>query len=119
MAIGTSAQVLAINDGSSFLYHLQVNRLAAFEHLGHSTPTALSSLGLEFKAVVIIWVQQFGDWHSQEAAQAALARRQLYVAMTRAQEQLYVIGSGKVALLDELRESDCLDLKTELKSLPV
>jgi hypothetical protein len=81
--------------------------------------TALSSLGLEFKAVVILWVEQFGDRHSQEAEQAALARRQLYVAMTRAQESLYLLGSGKAPLLDELKESGCLELKTELKSLLV
>ncbi len=67
--------------------------------------TALSSLGLEFKAVLIPWVQQFGDRHSQETEAAALARRQLYVAMTRAQEKLHLFGSGDAPILDELRQS--------------
>ncbi len=67
--------------------------------------TALSSLGLEFKAVLIPWVQQFGDRHSQEPEASALTRRQLYVAMTRAQEQLHLFGSGNVPILDELQQS--------------
>lgn len=67
--------------------------------------TALSSLGLEFKAVLIPWVQQFGDRYSQEPEPAALARRQLYVAMTRAQEQLHLFGSGDAPILHELRQS--------------
>ncbi|MHC5762580.1 3'-5' exonuclease, partial [Nostoc sp.] len=67
--------------------------------------TALSSLGLEFKAVLIPWVQQFGDHYTFQPEAAALARRQLYVAMTRAQEQLYVFGSGNLPILDELRHN--------------
>lgn len=45
------------------------------------------------------------DRHSREPEPAALARRQLYVAMTRAQEQLHLFGSGNVPILDELRQS--------------
>lgn len=67
--------------------------------------TALSSLGLEFKVVLILWVQQFGDRHSQEPEAYALTRRQMYVAMTRAQEQLHIFGSGDVPILDELQQS--------------
>ena len=73
--------------------------------LGVRLITALSSLGLEFKAVLIPWVQQFGDRHSQEPEPAALARRQLYVAITRAQEQLHLFGSGDAPILNELRQS--------------
>ncbi|WP_339384940.1 DEAD/DEAH box helicase [Iningainema tapete] len=72
--------------------------------------TALSSLGLEFKAVLIPWVQQFGDRYSQEPEAAILAKRQLYVAMTRAQEQLYLFGSGDAPILDELRQSQCFEV---------
>jgi superfamily I DNA/RNA helicase len=81
--------------------------------------TALSSLGLEFKAVLIPWVQQFGDRYSTEPETAALARRQLYVAMTRAQEQLYLFGSGNATILDELTQSqyfEVMDCKTILAS---
>ncbi|MDF5713442.1 MAG: 3'-5' exonuclease [Rhizonema sp. NSF051] len=72
--------------------------------------TAYSSLGLEFKVVLILWVQQFGDRHSQEPEAAVLARRLLYVAMTRAQEQLYLFGSSDTPILNELRQSQCFDV---------
>ena len=74
--------------------------------------TAYSSLGLEFKAVLILWVQQFGDRHSQEPEAAVLARRLLYVAMTRAQEQQYLFGSADTPILNELRQSQCFQVIT-------
>lgn len=77
--------------------------------------TALSSLGLEFKAVLIPWVQQFGDRHSQGTEAAAFARRQLYVAMTRAQEQLYLFGSGDVPILNELRHHQHFEVFVDYK----
>jgi hypothetical protein len=78
--------------------------------------TALSSLGLEFKTVLIPWVQQFGDRYSQEPSAAALARRQLYVAMTRAQEQLHLFGSGTTLILDELKQTQHFEV-IEYKTL--
>ncbi|MBD1999226.1 hypothetical protein H6G00_21855 [Leptolyngbya sp. FACHB-541] len=66
---------------------------------------ALSTLGLEFKVVLILWVEQFGDRFSIEAEQTALPRRQLYVAMTCAQKSLYLFGAGQVPLLEELEQS--------------
>jgi len=73
--------------------------------------TALSSLGLEFKLVLILWVQQFGDRHSQQPDTSVLARRQLYVAMTRAQEQLYLFGSGNLPIIHELQSSQYIELR--------
>jgi hypothetical protein len=72
--------------------------------------TALSSLGLEFKAVLIPWVEQFGDKHSQEPEAAVLSRRQLYVAMTRAQNELQLFGCNGVPLIDELVQSQYLEV---------
>ncbi|HBL14351.1 MAG TPA: DNA helicase II [Cyanobacteria bacterium UBA11162] len=72
--------------------------------------TALSSLGLEFKVVLILWVEQFADSCSPDPEKSALARRQLYVAMTRAIDELHLFGSGSVAILDELEQTGC-DLK--------
>ena len=80
--------------------------------------TAYSSLGLEFKAVLILWVQQFGDRHSQEPEAAVLARRLLYVAMTRAQEQLYLFGSADTPILNELRQSQCFQVITAASLSP-
>jgi superfamily I DNA and RNA helicase len=77
--------------------------------------TALSSLGLEFKVVVILWVEQFADCCSPDFEQSVLARRQLYVAMTRAQDELHLFGSGKAAILNELRESQGLDVVYEME----
>ncbi|MEO1744205.1 MAG: 3'-5' exonuclease [Cyanobacteria bacterium J06629_9] len=58
--------------------------------------TALSSLGLEFKVVLILWLEQFSDCCNPDPEVAAMARRQLYVAMTRAQEELHIIA-GKTS----------------------
>jgi superfamily I DNA/RNA helicase len=73
--------------------------------------TALSSLGLEFKVVIVLWVQQFANTHGCEPELAARERRQLYVAMTRAQEELYVFGSGEAPILNELAHSQCFDVE--------
>lgn len=77
--------------------------------------TALSSLGLEFKVVFILWLQQFANCHASNPEIAAEERRKLYVAMTRAQEKLYVFGSGHVPILNELKQSQYLtdDLNIE------
>ena len=57
--------------------------------------TSLSSLGLEFKVVFVLWVQQFSSIKE-------IDKRQLYVSMTRAQNLLYISGSGKQQILDDL-----------------
>lgn len=66
--------------------------------------TAKSALGLEFKAAIIIWVQQFG------VGDTAAARRELYVSMTRAQDVLYLFGSGRFSILQELKDSEGFDV---------
>ncbi|MEN9239399.1 MAG: AAA family ATPase [Thermostichales cyanobacterium SZTDM-1c_bins_54] len=60
--------------------------------------TALSCLGLEFKAVLLLGLEQFdlGD---------PLSRRLLYVALTRAQDCLYVFGDVGGRLWQELASS--------------
>lgn len=67
--------------------------------------TALSSLGLEFKTVVIPWVQQFDNSYTSDSESIIRYRRQLYVAMTRAQDNLYLLGSGNKSLLNTLEQS--------------
>lgn len=67
--------------------------------------TALSSLGLEFKVVLVLWVEQFADCCNPDAGVAAVAQRQLYVAMTRAQDELHLFAGGYARLIGELRES--------------
>lgn len=71
-------------------------------HPGVRVVTCKSALGLEFKAVIIPWVQQFG------VGEKAEARRELYVAMTRAQDVLYLFGSGYFDFLRELKMCDRL-----------
>jgi Nuclease-related domain/UvrD-like helicase C-terminal domain len=64
--------------------------------------TALSSLGLEFKIVMILWLDQFEVY----GGDGAMERRKLYVAMTRSQEQLYLYGYGYSRLVNEMRGSE-------------
>ncbi|MBE9060536.1 nuclease-related domain-containing DEAD/DEAH box helicase [cf. Phormidesmis sp. LEGE 11477] len=60
--------------------------------------SAESSLGLEFKAVVIMEVERFVDNHEDEA----MRYRKLYVAMTRAQDRLHILGSASHPFLKKL-----------------
>jgi superfamily I DNA/RNA helicase len=65
--------------------------------------TALSSLGLEFKVVLLLWVEQFADCCNEDGDIAAIARRQLYVAMTRAQDELHLFAGRYARLVGELK----------------
>jgi AAA domain/UvrD-like helicase C-terminal domain/Nuclease-related domain len=67
--------------------------------------TALSSLGLEFKAVLLLWVEQFWGCHDKDEAKAESDRRQLYVAMTRAQDELHLFAGGQGQIVQELKAS--------------
>ncbi|MEN8444165.1 MAG: 3'-5' exonuclease [Cyanobacteria bacterium J06555_13] len=67
--------------------------------------TALSSLGLEFKAVLLLWVEQFWGCFDKDVAKAEGDRRQLYVAMTRAQDELHLFAGGQTRIVQELRDS--------------
>ncbi|VEP15559.1 DNA helicase [Hyella patelloides LEGE 07179] len=72
--------------------------------------TALSSLGLEFKTVMIPWIQQFDNSYTSNPESIIRLKRQLYVAMTRAQEELYLFGSGNVSILNTLNKDDFFDV---------
>ena len=73
--------------------------------------TTLSSLGLEFKAILLIWVEQFWDCCQEDDLDAAaLARRELYVAMTRAQDELAVFGTGNSRIVEELQFSRAFEI---------
>ncbi|HEY9302280.1 MAG TPA: 3'-5' exonuclease [Phormidium sp.] len=75
--------------------------------------TALNSLGLEFKVVLILWVQDW-DFNIRAISETdALTCRRLYVAMTRAQDVLHVFGSGNSPLLQELKHSGTFDIELE------
>lgn len=75
------------------------------QHQGVRIVTAKSALGLEFKAVLIPWVQQFGVGDDKTRSQ-----RELYVSMTRAQEVLHLFGSGYFDILKDLQQSERLDV---------
>jgi hypothetical protein len=74
--------------------------------------TTLSSLGLEFKAVLLLWVEQFEDCFDEDLDQRSLARRQLYVAMTRAQDELHLVAGGQARVVNALEKSETLNSKT-------
>lgn len=75
--------------------------------------TSLSSLGLEFKAVLLLWVEQFADCCNSNLEEASMARRQLYVSMTRAQDELHLFGSGDIKILKELQQSQSFEVLQE------
>jgi hypothetical protein len=72
--------------------------------------TDLSSLGLEFKVMIILWVQKYANACATDLDRACQERRQLYVAMTRAQEELYILGSGQTPLIQELSQKKQFEL---------
>jgi len=72
--------------------------------------TTLSSLGLEFKVVLLLWVEQFADCCDSNSEKVVLARRQLYVAMTRAQDELHLFGSGNAMILKELLQCHSFEI---------
>ncbi|NEO36793.1 MAG: DNA helicase II [Moorea sp. SIOASIH] len=78
----------------------------SIRHPGVRLITTKSSLGLEFKAVIVLWVHQFGVGDEAEA------RKELYVSMTRAQDILYLFGSGPFKFLKGLQECEHLDIVT-------
>ena len=67
--------------------------------------TALSSLGLEFKAILLLWPEHFWRCCSKDIEEAERERRQLYVAMTRAQDELHIFSNSKAQIVDELKQS--------------
>lgn len=65
--------------------------------------TCESSLGLEFKAVLLIWLEQFDDCIGKNKSDAEiLARRKIYVGMTRAKEYLHLFSNKNAKIIPEL-----------------
>ena len=81
-------------------------RLYDSQRPGVRVVTALSSLGLEFKLVLLLWVEQFWGCHDADSQQAERDRRQLYVAMTRAQDELHLFSGSNARIIQELRSSE-------------
>ena len=49
----------------------------------------------------------------QGIERSGLARRQLYVALTRAQDELHLFASGQQRIVDELRKMGALEVAAE------
>lgn len=81
-------------------------RLYDSQRPGVRIVTALSALGLEFKLVLLLWVEQFWNCHHADVQRAEQDRRQLYVAMTRAQDELHLFSGGRAQIVHELRSSE-------------
>lgn len=80
--------------------------------------TALSSLGLEFKVVLLMWIEQFADCCHPDKDMAVLARRQLYVAMTRAQDELHLFAGNKPPFVNDLLKDEAFLVTRALKVTP-
>lgn len=79
-------------------------RLYDSQRPGIRVVTALSSLGLESKAVLLLWPDQFWGCCSNNEVEAERDRRQLYVAMTRAQDELHLFAGSQAKIVDELKQ---------------
>jgi hypothetical protein len=79
--------------------------------------TTLSALGLEFKAVLLLWVEQFDDCFDEDPEKRALARRQLYVAMTRAQDELHLLAGDTAQVVHSLTLSNAIDSKQAITGI--
>ena len=96
--------------------HTKVNYSA--RQPGVRVITTLSSLGLEFKAVLLLWIEQFEDCFAEDLDMRSLARRQLYVAMTRAQDELHLVAGGTGIVSQALEKADVIEtVKSENYSL--
>ena len=84
---------------------VEAKRTYDSQRLGVRIVTALSSLGLEFKAVLLLWAEQFWGCCDRDAVKAESNRRQLYVAMTRAQDELHLFAGGQTRIVQELQGS--------------
>ena len=106
--------LLEINKAGLRTYWITENRNTkenySVKNPGIRVVTALSSLGLEFKVVLLLWVDQFYDCCDDDMEKAALSRRQLYVAMTRAQDQLHLFGAGNTKILEELQKEEGFEI---------
>lgn len=67
--------------------------------------TCLSSLGLEFKIVLIIWLEQFDDCVNNNQG-ALINIRQLYVAMTRAKDDLFLFGLNNSKFINFITQNE-------------
>ncbi len=74
--------------------------------------TVPTSIGMEFTAVILIWLDQFHNCYNTDNPQRAiLSRRALYVAMTRAREKLYLIGSENAKVVQDLKNQRFVQLR--------
>ncbi|MGI8932658.1 MAG: hypothetical protein ACR2FS_01145 [Phormidesmis sp.] len=55
--------------------------------------------------MLLLWVEQFWGCHDRNVAKAESDRRQLYVAMTKAQDKLHLFAGVQTRIVKELRES--------------
>lgn len=68
--------------------------------------TTQSALGLEFRSVYLLWVEDFDNTLQSPDPEVQLQHlRELYVAMTRAQDQLTIIGADRSPLMTRLAAS--------------
>ena len=104
-----------LNEAGFQSYWITENRNAKLSY-NANTPgvrvsTILSTLGLEFKVVIMMWIEKFNDdLMSNDLETRQTACCELYVGLTRAQEVLHLYGAGTVAFVQKLTQLDCLSV---------
>ncbi len=75
--------------------------------------TARTALGMEFDAVIVMWLDQFDACFQTPANETTiLGRRQLYVAMTRPRRRLILVGSDTSAAVQYLRQTNVFTVES-------
>lgn len=65
--------------------------------------------------MLLLWVEQFEDCFAEDLDERSLARRQLYVAMTRAQDELHLVAGVQSSMASALGKSEAVDLASMVK----
>lgn len=60
--------------------------------------------------MVLLWLDQFWDYDADDPQVRSLARRQLYVAMTRAQDELHLVAGGRASLVADMSRSEVVNV---------
>jgi superfamily I DNA/RNA helicase len=68
--------------------------------------------------VLLLWVEQFEDCFAEDLDMRSLARRQLYVAMPRAQDELHLIAGGNAGVVNALGKSEAINVAQCIHQLP-
>lgn len=91
-------------------HHPQANRPHMPEG-GVRLQSIESSRGLEYRAVIVMWLDLLPDWHCSRGGESELAdRRLLHIALTRTTERLCLTTSQRSRFVREVEAHPCVQV---------